>query len=103
MKVLAPYPKIPLKDKTDIPSHKVLPAKFSLRRAVQVRHRFLLNTPGMGNSEFLTTTRDLSSAGGSGWMQFFFLTEKAYASICAHVGSIPLMFVLPWTLFGSSG
>ena len=32
----------------------------------------------------------------------FFLTEKAYAGICAHVDSIPLKFVLQWTLVGSS-
>jgi len=41
----------------------------------------------------MTTSDQSSAGGGSEPIQVFILIEKAYASICAHVGSIPLMLV----------
>ena len=69
--VLSPYPRIALMNSTDILSHKILSAKFSLSRTVQALGLLCLVTPGMGTLGHGIITWDQSSAGGSGRMQVF--------------------------------
>ena len=56
--VLSLYPRIPLMNSTDIPSHKIPTAEFSPGRTVQVLGRLLLLGPGMDASEYLIGTSD---------------------------------------------
>jgi len=49
----------------------ILSAKSSRQQTVQMVGPLHLDTPGMGILEAGTTIWDRSSAGGSGWMQFF--------------------------------
>jgi len=69
--VLSPYPRIPLMNPTDILSHKLPGAVFTLDRTAQALGLLVLATLGMGGSEYLMTTLHHWSAGGSGQMQVF--------------------------------
>jgi len=64
--VLSPYSRIPLMNTTDIFSHKIPFAKFSLSQTVQALGLLCLVPLGMGISGYGITTWDQSSAGISG-------------------------------------
>ena len=64
-------PRIYLINSTDLLSHKIHTAKFSLDQTVQVSFLVFSLGLGLGSSEYLITTWDQSSAGISGRMQIF--------------------------------
>ena len=100
--VLSPYSWIPLMIHTNILSHKVSGAEFTLGRTARVLGLLFLLSPGSDSSGDGITTLDHWFA-GSGRMQVFTTDEKAYAGICADVGSMPLMLVLEWIILGLPG